>query len=98
MNEAEPTAEGHAAAAELAALRAASPPQPPGGAGAADAEPTAEPKPPTAIQVETALSDKLQLFRDQADALLKHTANTAAVPCRCGEAPFREPCYWWWSW
>ena len=76
VNEAEPTAEGHAAAAELAALRAASPPQPPGGAGAADAEPTAEPKPPTAIQVEMALSDKLQLFRDQADALLKHTANT----------------------
>ena len=52
MNEAEPTAEGHAAAAELAALRAASPPQPPGGAGAADAPPTAKPKPPTAIQVE----------------------------------------------
>ena len=76
MNEAEPTAEGHAAAAELTALRAASPPQPPGGAGAADAPPTAQPKPPTAIQVEMALSDKLQSFRDQADALLKHTANT----------------------
>ena len=98
MNEAEPTAEGHAAAAELAALRAASPPQPPGGAGAADAQPTAKPKPPTAIQVEMALSDKLQLFRDQADALLKHTANTDQYLRRCGEAPFREPCYWWWSW
>ena len=75
MNEAEPTAEGHAAA-ELTALRAASPLQPPGGAGAADAPPTAQPKPPTAMQVESALKDKLQLLRDQADALLKHTANT----------------------
>ena len=76
MNEAEPTAEGHAAAAELTALRAASPPQPPDGARAADAQPTAKPKPPTAMQVESALKDNLQLLRDRADALLKHTANT----------------------
>ena len=75
MNEAKPTAEDHAAA-ELTNLKAGSSLEAPGGAGAAHAERTAQPKPPTALQLETALSDNLKLLHDRANALLKHTANT----------------------
>ena len=68
------------AVAQLTALRAAD--SPPlgalGEAGAADAAHTVPPKRPTAMQLETELRDKLQDFRDEANALEKHTtANTS---------------------